>query len=342
MNAAMFVVLSLLAESTGPSASPEAKAKAQALLSEGAQLFERGSMAKALERFNQAYKEFPSPKLLFNIGQTNRNLGRMVEAINAFENFLAKAPDAPADMIAEAKRSMAEISSVVGRLSVECSTVGAEVSLDGTSVGFAPLTDPLWVMPGNHLVTARHPSYTSATATVDIDPGTVHTVVMSMQPNPHASAPLPTSGNHALLGQTAPAGKTRPAGADLTSADLQALPGDAGSGGRSGFWLGRKWAWVASAGAVAFAGAAVGFGLSMQSKFDGLNGSCGSSSAGYQGCSDDDISSVTWRRNTANVLWGLTAAAAATAGVLFIVEGRRVSVTPVAGESVGLIAATSY
>jgi hypothetical protein len=37
-------------------------------------------------------------------------------------------------------------------------------------------------------------------------------------------------------------------------------------------------------------------------------------------------------------LWGLSAAAAVTAGVLFFVEGRPVAVAPMAGETTGLLA----
>ncbi len=71
----------------------------------------------------------------------------------------------------------------------------------------------------------------------------------------------------------------------------------------------------------------------MQSKFDSLNKSCGSAAAhDPPGCSESDIDAVLLRRNLANVSWGLAAAAAATAGVLFFVEGRSVSVTPMVGE----------
>ena len=80
----------------------------------------------------------------------------------------------------------------------------------------------------------------------------------------------------------------------------------------------------------------------MQSKFDSLNKSCGSASPDYPGCSSGDVNAVTWRRNTANALWGLSAAAAVTAGVLFVVEGHNVAVAPMAGHGTGLLARLSY
>jgi len=57
-------------------------------------LYQQGDVGGALEKFNAAYAAYPSPKLMFNIGQANRDLSRPVEAIEAFQRFLAEATDA--------------------------------------------------------------------------------------------------------------------------------------------------------------------------------------------------------------------------------------------------------
>jgi len=100
-----------------------------------------------------------------------------------------------------------------------------------------------------------------------------------------------------------------------------------------GWWLGRRWAWVAAGSAVALGAAASFTGLSMRSKFDELNADCGSKSPTRPGCPEADIDSVSKRKNLANVLWALTGAAAVTAGVLFVVEGHSVEVAPSASTS---------
>ena len=94
MNAASLVFLALLAQAGPQTANPEAKTRAQALLKEGAQHYQQGSFADALEKFHQAYAVFPSPKLFLNIGQASRGLGRLVDAVDAFEKFQAQATDA--------------------------------------------------------------------------------------------------------------------------------------------------------------------------------------------------------------------------------------------------------
>ena len=106
--------------------------------------------------------------------------------------------------------------------------------------------------------------------------------------------------------------------------------------------MGRTWTWVAAASTVLLAAGSVAAGVSMQSKYDNLNASCGSASATQPGCSESDISSVIARKNLANVLWGVTGAAAVTTGILFYFEGRPVSVSPVAGELTGAVARVAF
>src|SRR2546429_264639 len=75
----------------------EARERARALLAEGAKLFDDGDYEGALGKFEAAHRLVPSPKLYFNIGQAQRSLARDVEALEAFETFVAEAHDAPAE-----------------------------------------------------------------------------------------------------------------------------------------------------------------------------------------------------------------------------------------------------
>jgi hypothetical protein len=72
------ILLAPLAEAS-PAPVPQDKAKAKELLREGATLYEKGDCTSALEKFKAAYAAYASPKIWFNIGQANRDLGRPVE-----------------------------------------------------------------------------------------------------------------------------------------------------------------------------------------------------------------------------------------------------------------------
>jgi hypothetical protein len=329
MNAISLVLLSLLAQVGAPPATPEAREQARPLLKEGARHYLEGEFQQALEKFTEAYKIFPSPKLLFNIGQANRELDRPVDAVEAFERFLAQSPEGVPELVTEAKRSLAELAPRIGRLRIECPLSGAEISIDGKPVGRAPLADSIPVMPGNHEVKVIHPNAAPDVKGVTVAPGAVETVAIRPKPSVEidVASPWPVS---------APPVPPR-------LAEVAAKPAEPTPSAETGWWLGRKWTWVAAGSTVVFATGAIIAGTMMQYKFDDLRSSCGRSAGpNWNGCSSSDISSLDARKDAANVFWGLTAAAAVATGVLFYVEGRQVAVAPIAGESTGILARVRY
>jgi tetratricopeptide (TPR) repeat protein len=158
MSTAALLLLALLAQAPAKASPPLpdrsiAKADAQALLREGTMLYGRGDYAAALEKFKAAYSVYPRPKLLFNIGEANRRLAHPVEALDAFERFLADAKDASAQSRGEAQESVAELKARLARISINTAAAGAEVAVDGTRAGTTPLPRSIWVAPGRHQVT---------------------------------------------------------------------------------------------------------------------------------------------------------------------------------------------
>jgi tetratricopeptide (TPR) repeat protein len=309
MGTASIILLALLAQAAPAVPVPQDKAKAQGLLGEGTALYEKGEYTAALEKFQAAYSAYSSPKIWFNIGQANRDLGRPVEALEAFQRFLDGVPDASPEDKADAQASVAELQKKLGQLTVVCETAGAALSVDGRALGPAPIAKPLWVVPGAHQVTALQKGAAPVVESAEVAAGGTATVVLKIG----QLAVLPPPPLVEAVTTTPPPETSR------------------------GWWLGRTWTWVAAGSTVVLAGAAVGVGLSVSSRFDELDSSCGAGGTG-QGCSDGDISSLRTRRNVANALWGLAGAAAVTTGVLFFVEGRRVAVAPVAGDTTGLVA----
>ena len=322
-SVAVLVLLGQEAHMASQSSEPKVKAKAQVLLKQGAQHYRHAEFADALADFQAAYGIFPSPKLLLNIGQCSRELGLPVEAIEAFEQFLAEAHDAPERVVAEAKQSVEELATEVGKLRIDCPLSGAEINLDGKKIGVAPIKDPVRVTAGRHQLLATHEGMSPVTTTTYVLAATVETVVL--RPRVLADAPRRkrwSIGNAALIGSRA---------SNATAPDDR------------GWLMGRTWTWVATGSAVVFAGGAAAAGLMMNSKFNALDQSCGRSSGeNFAGCKSSDLSAIDTWKNTANVLWGLSAAAALTAGVLFYVEGRQVEVYPTAGQVMGLAASMRY
>jgi hypothetical protein len=176
---------------------------------------------------------------------------------------------------------------------------------------------------------------------IDVIAGSVGTVTLRFEPPaiPVAAEPVP---------QPEAAQPPAPPKLDLTASpepapakiDLGASP--APSAAQEGWWLGRKWTWVAAGSTALLAAGAITAGLAMQSRFDSLDKSCGDTSGKTSGCSQSGIDSVSSRQITANVLWGLAAAGAVTTGVLFYFEGKPVSAAPMAGATTGFTATVRY
>jgi hypothetical protein len=309
MYLASIVVVAVLAQTSTIGTNAQDRAKAQTLIGEGAVLYEHGDYVGALEKFNDAYAAYPSSKILFNLGQANRLLGRPLEALDAYQRFLNEVPNASREERADAQSWLEKLQSSLGQISIACQINGAEISVDGKVVGRSPLSSPVWATAGHHQVTAVAADKSPMLESVEVEVGKRAIVeLLALYGSTHAeavtgrlaSAPVPDQTDH-------------------------------------GWWLGRKWFWVAAGSTVLLAGTATVLGLSMQSRFDDLKASCGRGSQPQTGCSDGAIDSVHSRMVAANVFWGLTGAAAITAGALFGIEGR-VAVAPIAGAANGLVA----
>ena len=96
--------------------------------------------------------------------------------------------------------------------------------------------------------------------------------------------------------------------------DAEAFPAKQEEHAAAGGGKGRFWTWIAAGSAGALAVGALVVGLNAQSNYDDLESRCAPS------CAASEVDSVKTRATVADVLWGFTAAAAITAGVLFFVE----------------------
>jgi len=249
------LILFVLLAQAAPAAPPaQDKAKAKSLLGEGTSLYEKGDYTGALDKFHAAYAAYSSPKIWFNIGQANRDLGRPVEALDAFQKFLDGAPDAAPEDKADAQASVAELQKRLGQLTIVCETAGAEINIDGRVLGPAPLAKPIWATPGWHQVTALQKGAAPAVEGVEVKAGTSTTVVL--RPAQLGAPPLAVGAQTANLALPATAG-------GQVSDGLATEPPAAAASGRPFYktW----WFWTAVGGAVA-AGTVTAFVLGSGSK----------------------------------------------------------------------------
>jgi hypothetical protein len=150
---ALPLILTLL---TATIARADPRTDARDRLEEGSALYRKGDYQGALRKFEEARALYPSPKIYFNLGQALNRLGRTAAAVDAFEKFLAEAPDAAGERRRDAEALLGELRPRIGFLRVTAAP-GSEIAVDGQPAGTAPLHRTIPIDPGAHQVTARAP-----------------------------------------------------------------------------------------------------------------------------------------------------------------------------------------
>ena len=161
---------------------------AAALMTEGVRRLQAQQYDQALANFLEAYGKFPSPKILLNIGSTLRDMGRLADAANTYQRYLADPATGP-ERIAEVKRLLLELDAQLTVLTIRVVPRGSEVSIDAgpfVAIGSSLQTR---VRPGLHLVRARRGD-ASTEVTLNGFEGEVKDITLTV-PEPAQAAPAP-------------------------------------------------------------------------------------------------------------------------------------------------------
>jgi hypothetical protein len=144
-------------------AEPDAAAKAEAAkrFDRGLQLFDEGDNAGALAEFKQTYATLPNPVVLYNIGLVYAAMGRPVDAVEALKQ-VAEDQSLSAAQRERAQKTLADQGARIGRLSITSNPPGARISVDGVDLATTPLSAPLQVATGTHVVGAVAEGYALA------------------------------------------------------------------------------------------------------------------------------------------------------------------------------------
>jgi hypothetical protein len=164
-------------------AEPDAETRTQAreLARRGAEAFEQKDYKTALDRFARAEALFRAPSIAVMRARSLVELGRLVEALDAYEATarMPLAGDAPAafrDAVNDAKREAEELRRRVPHLTLHIRADkgipnGLVVLLDGKAVPEALLDVERPVDPGSHEVRASAPEHAPVTQSARVSEG---------------------------------------------------------------------------------------------------------------------------------------------------------------------------
>lgn len=144
---------------------PHQRTVAHALLIEGVKQLQTKAYDQALANFLEAYSTFPSPKILLAIGSILRDMGRLADAANTYQRYLAD-PGTGAERVAAVEELLVQLDAQLAILTIRVAPPRSAISIDAGA--FIPVGSTLVtrVRPGLHLIRIRN-SDKSAELTVN-------------------------------------------------------------------------------------------------------------------------------------------------------------------------------
>ena len=321
----------------------EARAEARRLLREGNKAFDRGDHAAALEKFELALQVFPSARIQYNIGQALRELGRPVEATEAFDTFLEDAERITSQERKETAVALRELSPRVARLTLTTNVPGVAVTVDNRSRGTTPLPRDLVLAPGAHQITLGRAGYRPARETITLTGGerrTTNFTLVENEPAPPTSPPAnrgaPASAAAAPPAPAAglaPAVPVAPAAVRPTSPSILQTPPAASAAAVTHADGRRAHTVVGVSLLTASAALAVGGGILMGSAWSRFNDAEGSCGADCATAADAVDSRILWSK----LLFGAAALSGAGGAGVFLFSPGQSSSRQAAGRGLLLV-----
>jgi len=153
-------------------------AEAWRLAQRGQALAFAGEARAALEQVRRAHELSSDPKLLFQAGQLEQELGNFARATLAFEQFLTWPGPVLKSERAAAVRLLRQSSASTARLNLQTNVQGAEIELEGqrgvaSGAGFVAY---LLLDAGERRIALSKPGYETRTLTVELEPGEVRSL----------------------------------------------------------------------------------------------------------------------------------------------------------------------
>ncbi|MBU1219943.1 tetratricopeptide repeat protein [Myxococcota bacterium] len=156
--------------------------KAREIFKRANKNFEDRNLPVALNLYKQAYKQWPHPRIVFNMGVTLSMMSRPREAALMFKKVLELGPD-PVEgaRYKEAKEKYMELMGTLAIVRFRAEQQGVQVYVDGNIIGTGPFTKEIILTSGRHLVTANLTGHVGLNEDIQIPAGVVAERAISLK-----------------------------------------------------------------------------------------------------------------------------------------------------------------
>jgi hypothetical protein len=171
------------AAATGAAPPTEiARAEARERFARAVRLFNENDNAAALAEFQRVYDLVPSAVVLYNIGLVYAAMGRPVEAVDALDRLLKNPESLSREQLDRARTTLAAEADRVATLGVRTNVEGATIEVDNLDVSRTPITAPVKLASGTHVVAAVVPGYVPVRKAVSLAGRAQTDIVLELQP----------------------------------------------------------------------------------------------------------------------------------------------------------------
>jgi hypothetical protein len=170
----------VLAQSANSAPSEEAKEHFQ----RGKNAYSQGDHELAIKEWETAYSIDPRPQIRYNLAQAYERLGKLSEAAQALEYYIANAGSKDSDYLPDARAALASIQARLARTGViiQGGPDGASIFVDEQPWGRTPRPDKIALSPGNHRIAVRQQGYRDFISDVVVPAGQVIEIAVTLEP----------------------------------------------------------------------------------------------------------------------------------------------------------------
>jgi hypothetical protein len=302
------LLIALLALAVPAVALADDASRAKELFAAGQKLYKADRYAEAIVKFEAAYAAKPHPVIYFNIARCYEQLGDAPKAIKAYKDYLRLSPEAKDraavnESVAALERKVTE--KAIVRLTVMTDPPGARVDIDGKPASGSPPMAEL--QAGVHKVLVSQDGYEKVERTVTTSAGQAVDLNISLKKLDLGAPPPPP-----MVSSDAPRKDD-----GLAAASLTPMPGTTGVSATGEPPRKRVATWVVGGVAVAGLGAGIILGVLANGATNDLRASPATETGAQR---DARVGQIQTMAYSADVAYGVAAAAAITAVVLFFVE----------------------
>lgn len=146
---------------------------ARELFLEGQSAYSEGDYDSAVQRWEAAYEMDARPLLQYNLAQAYERLGRLADAIGAYQLYIEGTGESDDERLAHARQRSASLRGRLERTGIVLTggPPGGNVTVDGEGRGLLPIEGPIQVEAGSHRVEVVLDGYQSFEATVAVGEG---------------------------------------------------------------------------------------------------------------------------------------------------------------------------